>query len=53
MFDTLLEMEFQRALSPGLMQELGRAGQDGLTSMATILYTREDIGNAKAWIKEQ
>ena len=33
-------------------QELGRAGRDGLPSTATILYTREDIINAKAWIKD-
>ena len=33
-------------------QELGRTGRDGLPSTATKLYTREDIGNAKAWIKD-
>ena len=33
-------------------QELGRAGRDGLPSTTTILLTREDIGHAKAWIKD-
>ena len=33
-------------------QELGRGGRDGLPATATILYSMEDIGNAKAWIKD-
>ena len=33
-------------------QELGRGGRDGLPATATILYSMEDLGNAKAWIKD-
>ena len=32
-------------------QELGRAGRDGLPATATILYSSEDVQNAKSWIK--